>query len=118
MRLLLRCNITIIIIIYIYKYEIYIYLSYVFCEDVNSLTTLVASVTSTGQSPDFASGAESHDHLPTAFISWFIVYGCRDYEDGWHWSVTFSFIPYKNKHCAKRKRETKKNQAKILVKDI
>jgi len=57
------------IYIYIYKYEIYIYLSYVFCEDVTSLTTLIASVTSASQSPNLTSGAESHDHLPTAFIS-------------------------------------------------
>lgn len=48
---------------------IYIYLSYVFCEDVNSLTTLVASVTSFSQLPNLASGAESRYHLPTAFIS-------------------------------------------------
>ena len=57
------------IYIYIYKYEIYIYLSYVFCEDVNSLTTLTASVTSYSQLPKFASGAEPRYHLPTAFIS-------------------------------------------------
>jgi hypothetical protein len=92
--------------IYIYINMRYIYLSYVFCEDVHSLTTLVASVTLASHSPNLSSGAESHYQLLTAFISWFIVYNCRDYEDGWQWFISFPFISLKKKlHCAKRKRE-------------